>query len=184
MISCESLLLTPGERLRPGSIAAIGQLFFLCADFIQAVVERANKFGLHLDRSVPIEERGDIVVIGGQAHPEKVRRQRRALEERIKRSSFDLVMEEIAYTWFNRFAALRYMEIHGYHDHGYRVLSHPNGGGRPEILDHAEDVDLTGLNRDRVIDLKLDGCSWTSGKSRPSALPLTLDDSSMAPSPT
>ena len=32
-------------------------------------------------------------------------------------------MEVIAYTWFNRLVALRYMEIHDYLDHGYRVLN-------------------------------------------------------------
>ena len=47
-------------------------------------------------------------------------------------------LERIAYTWFNRLVAIRYMELHGYLDHGYRVLSHPEGQGRPEILDHAE----------------------------------------------
>jgi len=35
-------------------------------------------------------------------------------------------MEAIAYTWFNRFAAIRYMELHGYLDHGYRVLRASN----------------------------------------------------------
>ena len=36
-------------------------------------------------------------------------------------------MEAMAYTWFNRLMALRYMELHGFLDHGYRVLSHPEG---------------------------------------------------------
>ncbi len=49
------------------------------------------------------------------------------------------------------------MEIHGYLDHGYRILSHPEGKDMPEILEHAEHVDFPGLNRDLVIDLKLAG---------------------------
>ena len=53
----------------------------------------------------------------------------------------------MAYTWFNRFAAIRYMELHGYLDHGYRVLSHPEGRDQPEILDQAADVDLPGLDQ-------------------------------------
>ena len=40
-------------------------------------------------------------------------------------------MEAIAYTWFNRLVAIRFMELHGYLDHGYRVLSHPKAGARP-----------------------------------------------------
>ena len=49
------------------------------------------------------------------------------------------------------------MELHGYLDHGYRVLSHPEAQGRPEILDHAADIDLPGLDREKAIELKLDG---------------------------
>ena len=66
-------------------------------------------------------------------------------------------MEAMAYTWFNRLVAIRFMELHGYLDHGYRVLSHPEGKSTPEILEHAEHVDLPGLDRNKVIALKLDG---------------------------
>lgn len=66
-------------------------------------------------------------------------------------------MEAMAYTWFNRFVAIRFMELHGYLDHGYRVLSHPKGKLTPEILEHAEHVDLPGLKKGKVIDLKLAG---------------------------
>ena len=73
-------------------------------------------------------------------------------------------MEAVAYTWFNRLAAIRYMELHGYLDHGYRVLSPSphrgegrGEGGIPEIIEHAEHVDLPGLDKDKVIELKLDG---------------------------
>jgi hypothetical protein len=66
-------------------------------------------------------------------------------------------MEAMAYTWFNRMVAIRFMELHGYLDHGYRVLSHPEGKQTPEILEHAEHVELPGLKRDRAIDLKLEG---------------------------
>ena len=56
-----------------------------------------------------------------------------------------------------RLAAIRYMELHGYLDHGFRVLSHPTGETTPEIVQHAEKVDLPGLKADRVVELKLDG---------------------------
>ena len=66
-------------------------------------------------------------------------------------------MEALAYTWFNRLVAIRFMELHGYLDHGYRVLSHPEGKSAPEILEHAEHVELPGLKKEAVIDLKLAG---------------------------
>ena len=84
--------------------------------------------------------------------------------QRVRQQGFQQVMEAIAYTWFNRFAAIRYMELHGYLNNGYRVLSpfpqrgEGRGEGRiPEILEQAEHVDLPGLNRERVIELRLDG---------------------------
>jgi len=49
------------------------------------------------------------------------------------------------------------MELHGYLEHGYRVLSHPEGKATPEILEQAEHVALAGLNHDVVVDLKLAG---------------------------
>lgn len=49
------------------------------------------------------------------------------------------------------------MELHGYLDHGYRVVSHPEGKAIPEILEYAEHVDLPGLDRNKVIELKLEG---------------------------
>jgi len=126
-------------------------------DFIRAVTDRAAFFGLTPKRTEPMEETGDVVIIGGRAFPKVVAHQRRSLEARIQRQGFDQVMEAMAYTWFNRFVALRYMELHGYLDHGYRVLSHPEGKDTPEIVEHAEHVTLPGLDAQQVINLKLDG---------------------------
>ena len=126
-------------------------------DFIQAVKDRAAFFGLTPESRVQIQETGDVVIISGQAFPKVVAQQRKALLQRIAAEGYEAVMEAMAYTWFNRFVALRFMEVHGYLDHGYRVLSHPAGKPNPEILDHAERVTLPGLDPQQVIQLKLDG---------------------------
>ena len=68
-----------------------------------------------------------------------------------------MCIRDRAYTWFNRLVAIRFMELHDYLDHGYRVLSHPEGKPTPEILQYAEHVELPGLKPETVIDLKLDG---------------------------
>lgn len=125
--------------------------------FIQAVTDRAHFWGITENGFEPMEEKGDVAIIGGRPFPRKVASQIKGLSEHIKREGFSHVMEEVAYTWFNRFMALRYMEIHGYFEHGFRVLSNPNGAAVPEILDKAVQVDLPGLNRQAVVDLKLDG---------------------------
>lgn len=126
-------------------------------DFIKAVTDRAAAYGLTAEKIEPIVEEGDVAIIADVASPSYVGAQRRRLEERVERDGFHQTMEAIAYTWFNRFIAIRFMELHGYLDHGYRVLSHPEGLGRPEILEHVDEVDLPGLDRDRAIELKLDG---------------------------
>ena len=126
-------------------------------EFIAAVTGRAAFYGLTAESIEPIVVQGDVALIGAHAFSRKVAGPRKRLEERIRRDGFEQVMEEMAYTWFNRFVAIRYMELHGYLDHGYRVLSHPEGQDQPEILEHAVDVDLPGLDREKTVELKLDG---------------------------
>lgn len=131
-------------------------------DFIAAVTARAHLLGISeksgkLDIA-PNERTGDIVVIAGQAWPAKVHQQRERLIQRIQKEGFAHTMEAVAYTWFNRFAALRYMELHDYLNHGYRVLS-SREGGLPEILAHASELVavLPGLSASQVAELKIAG---------------------------
>jgi hypothetical protein len=126
-------------------------------DFIQAMMDRAVYYGLAANKIEPVVQKGDVAVIGGREHPRAVAGTRKQLEERIKRYGFEPTMEAMAYTWFNRLVAIRFMELHGYLEHGYRVLSHPEGKPTPEILERAEHVSLAGLKHDVVIDLKLAG---------------------------
>jgi len=126
-------------------------------DFIQAIADRAAFYGITADKTEPIKIRGDVVVILGREHSKAVASKRMLLEERIKQIGFAQTIEAIAYSWFNRFVALRYMELHGYLDHGYRVLSHSEGKNFPENLEHAEHLDLPNLDKNIVIDLKLAG---------------------------
>ena len=126
-------------------------------DFIAAVTGRAASYGLTASSTEPIVEEGDVARVGADAFPRTAVEARKRLEEQIRRDGFGQVMEAMAYTWFNRLAAIRYMELHGYLGHGYRVLSHPEGQSYPEILEHAADVDLPGLDREKAVELKLDG---------------------------
>jgi hypothetical protein len=129
-----------------------------CRDFLKSVTERANFYGIYGDDH--IEEmtfKGDVAIIADRPIPKKEGELRQRLVERIKRNGFEMTLQADAYSWFNRFAALRYMELHGYLDHGFRVLSHPSGTSMPEILEHAADVNLQGLNKNKVIELRLAG---------------------------
>ena len=126
-------------------------------EFLQAVTDRAAHYGLRAKRIEPVTVQGDVALIAGEAFPARIAPLRKALEERIARDGFEVTIEAMAYTWFNRLVAIRYMELHGYLDHGLRVLSHPEGGVEPEILGAAQRIELPGLDPQKVIDLKLDG---------------------------
>ena len=125
--------------------------------FVEAVTRRAGVLGIRPDRVEEVTETGDIALIGGQPFPRSVVPLRKMLIEHIGRDGFGPVMEATAYTWFNRFVAIRFMELHGYFDHGFRVLSDPQDGAMPEILQKADQVCLDGLEREEVIHLKLAG---------------------------
>jgi hypothetical protein len=128
------------------------------AALITAVTRRAAVLGIQPGRVEEVTESGGVALIGGQPFPRSIVPLRKQLLDLIHRDGFDHTMEAMAYTWFNRLVALRFMELHdGYLDHGYRVLSHPQGTPLPEILQHAEHVSLKGLDREEVIRLKLDG---------------------------
>ncbi|MCG9084050.1 BREX-1 system adenine-specific DNA-methyltransferase PglX [Laribacter hongkongensis] len=132
-------------------------------DFIAMVQSRAAQLGiaevkgqLHAE---PAEVQGDVAVIAGQAFPAKVARQRDMLLARMQKDGFAATVEAIAYTWFNRLAALRYMELHNFLGHGQRVLSSVTEGGLPDLLTHALEIvesgDLPGISVAEVSELKL-----------------------------
>ncbi|MBP8141785.1 MAG: SAM-dependent methyltransferase, partial [Acidovorax sp.] len=128
-------------------------------DFIAAITARAALLGITAERVVPAKVSGGVAIIDGVEWPAKVGTQRDALLARMARhgaDGFARTMEEVAYTWFNRFAALRYMELHELLDHGHRVLS-SRDGGLPELLRHAAEVTLPGLQPAQVQALQLAG---------------------------
>ena len=132
-------------------------------DFIDMVTSRAAQLGIaEQNGELKVENslvQGEVLVIAGQAFPVKIEMLRKRLLERIRQQGFSQTMEAIAYTWFNRFAALRYIELHDYLEHGQRVLSSVSAGGLPDILTHALDLaeagELPAISRDMVAELKL-----------------------------
>ncbi len=102
---------------------------------------------------------GDVTTIEGDptSYPADLFGKRERIIDLVKRQGYQNVIEEFAYTWFNRFVALRFMEVHGFLPHGFRVLSNPAGGIEPEILKNLN------LVKD---DLKLDMALCTEYKQQ------------------
>jgi methylase of polypeptide subunit release factors len=125
--------------------------------FRQAITEKAALLGLSTSGNLPIRVEGDYAIVGGRAFPRDFAAQRAKLEAWIERDGFDAVVEEVAYTWFNRLMAIRFMEVNGYLSHGFRVLGHAEGRAEPQILVEAENVSFPGLDAARVTQLKIEG---------------------------
>lgn len=82
------------------------------------------------------------------------KKQRQALIAKIDVEGFEQVMEEVAYTWFNRFTALRFMEVNNYLPSHARVFTNEENEFKPQILADAISLDLEGLDMDKVFELK------------------------------
>ncbi len=82
------------------------------------------------------------------------KKQRQALIRNIQAKGFTQVMEEVAYTWFNRFAALRFMEVNGFLPAHVRVFTNDAGEFKPQILAEAIHLELDGLDMKKVYALE------------------------------
>ena len=116
---------------------------------IEAAKQKAYEYGITENG----EGKSDVESIGGRLLTKDEKEQRRQLVAQIQQKGYAQVMEEAAYTWFNRFIALRFMEVNGYLPSKIRVFTDEAGTFKPEILKQAMTVDLDGLNRDKVLQL-------------------------------
>lgn len=92
--------------------------------------------------------------VGGKVLTSEEKKQRQALIAEINAKGYKQVMEEVAYTWFNRFSALRFMEVNGYLPSHVRVFTDEENNFRPQIITEAIHLDLDGLNMEKVYELK------------------------------
>ena len=121
---------------------------------IERVKDRARGFGI--DKKTC--EGGAVVpsqrfqTLGGELLTQTEISQRDALLTRIQSRGYEQVMEEAAYTWFNRFIALRYMQEHNLLPISVRVL--PDApGALPELVRQAQNVELDGVDFSHVVEL-------------------------------
>ena len=92
--------------------------------------------------------------VGGKVLTADEKKQRQALIAEINDKGYKQVMEEVAYTWFNRFSALRFMEVNSYLPSHVRVFTDEENNFKPQIITEAIHLDLDGLNMEKVYELK------------------------------
>lgn len=119
---------------------------------------RQRCFAYGLDDAGREEFDRDATIVKGTVLSALERSQRSELYRRIEHDGYARFCEEMAYTWFNRFAAIRYMEVRGYLPCSVRLLSSycetlEYDSFSPDCLRMPTELDLPGLERDRVFDL-------------------------------
>lgn len=140
---------------------------------IDSVTDKAGMLGItEKSCSEPIIKGADFEVYQTVAGTEvtlnkRQCEQRRRLASQIESRGFEAVVEEVAYTWFNRICAIRFMEVNDYLPNRVRVLSSEKEGKmEPDLVTQAPDVDLdlTAQEKEEIINWKLSGTSEDTDK--------------------
>lgn len=112
-------------------------------DLIQRMENKIKTF--YIDEEFSKQQSGDVYILANSKHSLNLSKEeytkRELLIKRINELGLEQVIEEAAYTWFNRIVAIRYMEIHDYlpltrdnQSLGIRVLSSKDNTPDPEIM--------------------------------------------------
>ena len=140
---------------------------------IDSVTDKAGMLGItEKSCSEPITKGSDFEVYQTVAGTEvtlnkRQCEQRRRLVSQIESRDFESVVEEVAYTWFNRICAIRFMEVNDYLPNRVRVLSSEKEGKmEPDLVTQAPDVDLdlTAQEKEKIINWKMSGTSEDTDK--------------------
>lgn len=131
-------------------------------DNLEEQIEVALKsLGINSEKDIKEARKvGEYTIIDGDAnsYPADLKNKRDQIVSIIRREGYKQVIEEFAYTWFNRIVALRFMELHDFLPHGFRVLSSRDGGFEPEILKNVAFVkDELKLDVELINNLKAQG---------------------------
>ena len=116
---------------------------------IQAVTQKAFEYEVTEDgKNDPSQ-----AAVNGQSLTSAEQSQRAQLIAQIQAKGFASTMEEAAYTWFNRFIALRFMEVNNYLPSHTRIFSDEDGNFKPEVLTDAVNLEIDGLDKELVLEL-------------------------------
>lgn len=106
-------------------------------------------------------EPAGATAVGGRALSPEETEWRDALLRAGAEEGFGHLRDRAAYTWFNRIAAVRYMEVHDFLPSRVRMFTRPAADGSWELgsqaADEALDVEIAGADPARIAELKQAG---------------------------
>lgn len=117
-------------------------------ELIERVSQKADQYEISADADPNADAAHGVLLTPSE------KKQRVSLITKVKDKGMDQVIEEVAYTWFNRFAALRFMEVNNYLPSKVRVFTDNEGAFKPEILAEAIHLEMEGLDMEKVYALK------------------------------
>lgn len=121
----------------------------------QQIEQMAYSFGITKDEVKDVEMFEDTFEVNGNKYNKKLLKHRESLLKKINEKGFEQIIEEVAYTWFNRLIAIRFMEVNEYLPTGVRVLSSTDiNKVEPDIIREAVNLDFENLNIDLIYKLQ------------------------------
>lgn len=117
-------------------------------ELIKLVTQRAYEYEVTEDNTPAYNTDS----VHGRPLESEEKKQLNELIDEVNKHGFEHVIEEVAYTWFNRFIALRYMEVNNYLPQKVRVFTNENNEFKPELLTDAIHIELDGLDKQKVFD--------------------------------
>jgi len=114
-------------------------------ELTKAVEQKAFEYGITEN-----EISSDNTIVNGKVLSQVEQRQRLKLVSEIKEKGYKNVIEEVTYTWFNRFIALRFMEVNGYLPSHVRVFSDETGKFNPQIIKESLNIELENIDRNKI----------------------------------
>ena len=117
-------------------------------ELIERVSQKADQYEISADADPNADAVHGVLLTPSEKN------QRVSLITKVKDKGMDQVIEEVAYTWFNRFAALHFMEVNNYLPSKVRVFTDSEGAFKPEILAEAIHLEMDGLDMEKVYALK------------------------------
>ncbi|MBZ9684973.1 BREX-1 system adenine-specific DNA-methyltransferase PglX [Clostridium estertheticum] len=131
-------------------------------ELIEKIQIKAMQYGIEKDKIKNSQTvSSDSIVINGKPLSKEEKLQREKLITKIRdinekgEDGYSSAIEEVAYTWFNRFTALRFMEVNNYMPTRVRALSSATEGSvEPDLIKEASNVDLP-VDKQKIYEMKL-----------------------------
>lgn len=125
--------------------------YAICArnELIARVSQKAYEYGV-TEKETP---KYDSESVNGKLLSNTEKKQLNELISQVNKHGLTHVMEEVAYTWFNRFIALRFMEVNNYLPQKVNVFTDGNNNFKPQILSEAIHLEIDGVDKKKVFKL-------------------------------